>query len=228
MSALGVHTVHWGYASSAGGLAVGALLLAFSSASPAPAQDVPEAPLFTEPVLRIEEDWALVVNEPDGNVDSPQFHTVMSPYDSAESFFAQVLWNYRETPNFISGGVQLQSYNGENLIRRRSLEYGQLSGTAETITWTQSLTTDGALLSFEVSNGLSTTWGAFGKDMRIDEDAGLASLNEYSTEVSANESCVTYGSNRVDSMTITQVRFYGASGLLWVDVTPRVVFELVN
>ena len=230
MSALRVRTVRWGYASTAGGLVAGALFLAFSSVSPAPAQydGVAAPPLFMEPVLRVEEDWALVLNEPDGNGDSPQFHTVMSPYSDAGSFFAQVLWNYRETPDFTSGGVQLQSYNGENLIRRRSLEYGQLSASAETITWTQSLTTDGALLSFEVSEGQSTTWGTFGKDMRIDEDAGLASLNDYSPDVSAKESGVTYGSNRVNTMSITQVRYYGASGLLWVDETPRVVFELSN
>lgn len=230
MSALRVCNVRWDYASTAGGLAAAALFLVFSSVSPAPAQydGVAAAPIFTEPVLRIEEDWALVLNEPDGNVDSPQFHTVMSPYDSAESFFAQVLWNYREVPEFKPGGVQLQSYYGDKLIRRLSMEYGQLSATAETITWTQSLTTDGAMLSFEVSDGQSTTWGSFGKDMRIDEDAGLKGLDGYRTEVSVKESCITYGSNRVDSMFITQVRYYGASGLLWVDVTPHVVFELSN
>ncbi len=168
----------------------------------------------------------LVLNEPNGNIDCPQFHTLMSPFDDTESFFAQVLWNYRETPEFTSGGVQLQSYNGEDLIRRRSMEYGQLSATAETITWTQTLATDGAELSFEVSNGESTTWGNFGKDMRISADADLASLEDYSPDVSVRESCVTYGSNRVEMMVITQVRYYGAGGLLGVDETPHVVFEL--
>ncbi len=228
MSALRVRNVRWRYASTAGGLTAAALVLALASVSPAPAQSAGDtaAPPSTEPVLRVEEDWILVLNEPDGNVDSPQFHTVMSPFADVGSFFAQVLWNYRETPDFTSGGVQLQSYNGEDLIRRRSMEYGQLSSTAETITWTQSLTTDGALLSFEVSNGRSTTWGTFGRDMRIDEDADLASLGDYSPDVSATESCVTYGSNRVETMSIVQVRYYGASGLLRVDATPRVVFEL--
>ncbi len=229
MSALRICNSRWGYAPKAGGLALGVvLLLALSSVTPAPAQfdGVAAAPFFTEPVLRIEEDWALVLNEPDGNVDSPQFHTVMSPYDDSEMFFAQVLWNYREVPDFIPGGVQLQSYYGDKLIQRRSMEYGQLSTAAETITWTQSLSTDGALLSFEVNNGQSTTWGSFGRDMRIDDDAGLKSLEGYSTDVTVRESGVTYGSNRVDSMSITQVRYYGASGLLWVDATPRVVFEL--
>ena len=168
----------------------------------------------------------LVLNEPDGNVDSPQFDTVMSPFQEVDSFFAQVLWNYRETPNFVSGGVQLQSYEGELLTRRRSMEFGQLSTTAETITWTQGLSTDGVVLSFEVTNGRSTTWGAFGTDMRISSDANVPNLSDYSPDVSAQQSCITYGSNRVNEMVISQVRYYGATGLLGVDNTPRVVFEL--
>jgi hypothetical protein len=220
--------MRWSVGSAAFGLAAGALVFAFSSVSTAPAQDggAGVGPFFTEPVVRVEEDWMLVLNEPDGNVDSPQFHTVMSPFGDAGSFYAQVLWNYRETPDFVAGGVQLQSYEGESLIRRRSMEYGQLSSTAETITWTQSLTTDGVALSFEVTNGQSTTWGTFGTNMRISSDANLPDLNGYSPDVSARQSSVTYGGNRVNVMSISQVRYYGASGLLWVDDTPRVVFEL--
>jgi hypothetical protein len=228
MSTLRVRNVRWGYASTAGGLAAGALFLAFSSISPAPAQygGGAGAPPFTEPIIHVEEDWMLVLNEPDGNVDSPQFDTVMSPFQDVDSFFAQVLWNYRETPDFTSGGVQLQSYEGERLIRRKSMEFGQLSTTAETITWTQGLITDGVTLSFEVTNGQSITWGAFGKDMSISSDANLPDLSAYSPDVSAQQSCITYGSNRVNEMVITQVRYYGATGLLGVDNTPRVVFQL--
>jgi hypothetical protein len=106
------------------------------------------------------------------------------------------------------------------------MEFGQLSNAAETITWTQTLETDGMRLSVHVSNGQSTTWGAFGKDMTIHADAGLPDLSGYDPQTSASESCVTYGSNRVDLLVITQVRYYGASGLLHVDNTPRVVSEL--
>lgn len=221
MSAKHFHQVRWGCASSAGVLAAVALFFAFSTATPVPA----DAP-FMEPILRVEEDWVLVLNEPDGSVDSPQFHTVMSPFSDVETYFAQVLWNYREEPDYISGGVQLQSYDGETLVRGKSMEFGQLSTTAETVSWTQSLETNGTSLSFSISNGQSTTWGVFGKDMYIATDAALASLNNYNPDFSAQASGITYGSNRVNTMTITQVRYYGASGLLGVDATPRVVSEL--
>jgi len=179
-----------------------------------------------EPVVRIEEDWLLVLNEPDGNADSPQFHTVMAPFVGYDDYYAQVLWNYRETPGFTPGGVQLQSYYGEHMTRSRSMEFSKLNTTAETIQWTQSLATDGLVLEFQVQNGQSITWGSFGKDMRISSDANLPNLAGYSPDFSAQNSGVTFGSNRVDLMVITQVRKYGPSGLLSVDSTPRIVFEL--
>jgi hypothetical protein len=224
MSGLRLRRMSRSVGSAALGVTAGALFFAFLAGSPAPATD--GAGPFPEPVIRVEEDWKLVLNQPDGDVDSPQFHTIMSPYTDVDSFYAQVLWNYRETPDFTSGGVQLQSYEGDTLIRRKSMEYGQLSTTTETVTWTQSLTTDGVALSFDVTDGESVTWGTFGKDMRISSDANLSDLSSYSPDVSAHESCVTYGGNRVNLLVITEVRYYGESGLLGVDVTPRVVFEL--
>lgn len=204
----------------ASGVALGCAALAFTSPM---AQSSSEWP---ENVIRVEEDWVLVLNEPNDAVTAPQFHTVMSPIASTDSYFAQVTWNYRENPDFISGGMQLHGCDGENVVRRRIVAMGELSTAAETVTWTQALATDGALAYFEIFNGQSTTWGSFGKDMRIDLDSYTSYLNDYTPEVSAENSTVTFGSNRVDSLTITQVRWYGASGLLAVDNTPRVVFQL--
>ena len=118
-----------------GGLATSALLLVWS-ANGARSQVAPS-------VVRVEEDWMLVLNEPNGVVDSPQYHTVMSPFSDFEESYAQVLWNYRETPEFRRGGVQMQGYYGETLTASRSLEFAQLNTYAETIRWTQSLSTDG-------------------------------------------------------------------------------------
>jgi len=178
-----------------------------------------------EPVIWVEEDWVMVLNEPDDGIHSPQFHTVMAPSADVEGNYAQVLWNYRETPDFSSGGIQLQSYDGEDLLRVRTVETRSLSSEAETISWTQGLWTDGAVLTFYIDNGNSTTWGSFGRDMRIDESATVPNLNDYDPDASVANCMVTFGSNRVETLMITQVRRYGESGLISVDSTPRVVYD---
>lgn len=193
---------------------------------PSPQPAVSQMLLPPNPVVRVEEDWVIVLNEPNGNVTAPQFHTVMAPFPDFATTYAQVLWNYRENPRFLAGGVQLQSYWGEDLNRARSMEFSMLNTSAETISWTQVLVADGSVLSFEVVNGNSVTWGMFGKDMRLATDSTLNSLNDYSADFSAQNSGVTYGSNRVDLMVITEVRRYDAAGLVTVDATPRVVFQL--
>lgn len=220
MSRVFIHGLRWSCVAAAGALGIG--FWGFVSTTSTSAQVV----ALAEPVLRIEEDWRMQLNEPDRHVDSPQFHTIMTPYANLDSYFAQVLWNYRETPDFSAGGVQLQSYNGTRLQSRRSLEYGRLSTSAETIRWTQALETDGTRLTFEVVNGESSTWGTFGRDMRIADHADLPSLDQYNPDVSVRESCVTFGANRVNSLRIVEVRYYGASGLLRTDSTPRVVSSM--
>ncbi len=215
-------TSGWGFAFVRPLLAVAAGILALTFFA------VPNAQGQDEPVIRIEEDWLLILNYPDPDIDSPQFHTVMSPFANLDSYYAEVVWNYREIPDFLPGGLQLESWNGEQLVRSRTVRETQLSTTAETIRWTQALQTDGTILTFDITNGLSTTWGIFGKDMNITADASLLDLSTYSADVSAQNACVTYGANRVNLLAIVQVRCYGASGLLSVDRTPRIVFNLAT
>jgi hypothetical protein len=68
----------------------------------------------SERVVRVEEDWELDVNEPNDDTTAPQFHTVMSPMPDLASYHAQTLWNYRETPDFVAGGVQLHTATTES------------------------------------------------------------------------------------------------------------------
>lgn len=178
------------------------------------------------PVIRVEEDWKLVLNVPDGTVDAPQLHTAMSAFGHFDSSYAQVTWNYREVPYFRPGGLQIQAWDGDGLSFAMSFGSSQLSTIAETITWTQGLLTDGQMLSFKITNGQSTTWGAFGGGhMGVAGTAYVANLNGYSTDVSAENSWITYGANRVDLLMITEVRRYGPDGLISVDSTPRIIHQ---
>ncbi len=179
-------------------------------------------------VIRVEEDWVLVLNQPDGDVVAPQFHTVTSPMGGLDSLFAQVTWNYRELPEFASGGLQLQGWKGEEAAVVRSFGSRKLSTVAETVTWTQALEIDGSQIAFTIGNGQSVTWGSFGypaQNMHIQGGTRLADLNAYDAAISVDNSGITYGSNRVSRLMITEVRRYGPSGLLSRDTTDRVVFS---
>jgi len=176
-------------------------------------------------VVRVEEDWVLVLNQPNDSVNSPQFHTIMSPTGNIDGFYAQVVWNYREIPDFMAGGLQLQLWNGEEAIQFKSDREDPLSTAAETIRWTQALETNDGTLSFRITDGQSVTWGDFGEGLHLASAGGPAALNGYSPEVSVQNTCITYGANRVNVLAIGQVRYYGSSGLIYVDETPRIVYQ---
>lgn len=178
-----------------------------------------------DPVIRVEEDWQLVLNDPDSLVRAPQFHTVMSPFANLDSYYAMVIWNYRELPEFAAGGLQIQDWCGENQLGRNSVGEELLSTAAETITWTQRLSVNSAAYTFEIVNGRSQTWGNFGDNMRVCRSPGGSDLGAYSTSVSTENSWITYGANRVDRLAITQVRYYRQSGTVVVDSNPKVVYE---
>jgi len=178
------------------------------------------------PIMRVDQDWEAVLIEPGPDTCAPQFHTVMSPFDSLEALALQADWNFREDPEFIPGGLQLLAFAGEDVVAARSLREDPLSTVAETITWTQRMATTGSWLRFEIV-GNSTSWGAFGgSDTRLWGTTGVANLNAYRTDLSVGKSWVSYGANRVQLLRIREVRFYdGNNNLLSRDTTSHVVYQ---
>jgi hypothetical protein len=179
-------------------------------------------------VMRVEEDWELVLAAPSTIKTAPQLETVSSPVGHLSSIFARVTWNYREQPEFLAGGMQLQAWNGDTYLAKTNFGSDDLSTVSETVTWTQSIKTDGYLLTLKVSNGQSTTWGSFGGSLlTLQGIVYLPNLNGYSTDVSVANSGITFGANRVEMLRIKEVRRYdGAGDLLSTDSTSRVVHQL--
>lgn len=182
------------------------------------------------PIVRVEEDWVLWVYQPAGILFAPQFHTVISPVGNLDSYYFQITWNYWEMPSFAPGGFQVQHWNGDNLLGTNSVGNAELSLSAEAITWTQIIETNGNLLGFSILNGRSQTWGQFGyPETTIIQTGGVPDLNGYSPDVSIANSWITYGANRVSVLGITKVRKYNSLGeLVVVDSTPRYVFGTVH
>ncbi len=171
-------------------------------------------------VARVEEDWELVVNDPDPNNNGPQVTCSISPL-SIETAYAAFDINYQTQPDYSAGRLQLHVWDPNNPIVKKDFPVsGMLSQAGETITWTQTMTLVEGHLRFKVVNGQSATWGNFGGDSQaITVYTRLADLNGYDPGVSLRNSGVCFASNLVTSLTLKAVRWYDASGAMIQEVT---------
>jgi hypothetical protein len=178
------------------------------------------------PVMRIEEDWEIVVGEPSPDENLPQLYVVSTPSGSIDGQYSVFEINNLLLPDFYGGGLQFQTWWGDQATgEAHHTNYSSLSTNGETITFTVRLRAWGdGNVSFKVQNGQSTTWGAFGNNssLRLVRDCGLSTLSSYTPESSAKYSRVGSGRGRIQTFRIKQVRYYDANGnLLSTDDTDR-------
>lgn len=177
-------------------------------------------------VVRVEEDWELVVAEPDANNNAPQVLCVTSPAGTVQSLHAELVVNHQSLPAFVPGGIQLQVWDNETpLVWRKFPNVAVMSQPGETVRWTQSADLAGGMLTFEVLGGSSTTWGAFGGQgyLKASVPSTLANLNAYDPALSVKNSGVSYAGNRVQSLVLRKVRLVMSNGAVLEDATPRPV-----
>lgn len=116
-------------------------------------------------VVRVEEDWELIVLEPALDSSGPQINCVISPYGNADSIYATLEVNHHSISGDEIGGLQMQVWNGAARVGpAKIVDACTLSGTGESITWTQSMNVSSNSLLFEVTNGSCATWTKFGTD----------------------------------------------------------------
>ena len=179
-------------------------------------------------LVHVEEDWELVVGQPDANSAGPQIICTMSPFADINDTYFTFEVNHQSVPYWAPGGLTLHQWAGESLVQSMNRSDRSVMQTPnETVTWTQCLDTQGAGLSFQVKSGHSTTWGDFGKSnhFRMQSNWGVNNLNSYTPAVSAGRSGVAFASNRVQSLKILRVRGTLSDGTTATDNTVRVVYQ---
>lgn len=171
-------------------------------------------------VVRVEEDWQLVVNQPDADLNGPQVTCIISPA-SVDLAYCAFDVNYNTQPNYSAGGLQMHLWNPDQPIVVGSFPAtGTLQQANETVTWTQSMSISQGVLSFAVKNGQSATWGSFDNSAQPLLAATTATdLNGYDPNVSLTNSGVCFASNLVTSLTLNAVRWYAADGTLIAQTT---------
>lgn len=166
-------------------------------------------------VLQIEEHWELAVGGPEEDRCAPQISMVMSPTDSLDDDFFMVTLNHWSFPDFAAGGIQVQRWRGEQcLASTHSHSHAELRHDGEVITWTQRLSLNHGILSLEILDGSSSTWGSFGggSSMKLTVPTTLSRLNDYQPAISLGQSGIGYAGNRVSSLVLQRLSWTTSDG----------------
>lgn len=188
-----------------------------------------ETPDVPELVDRIEEDWHVVVGDPDPESDSPQILNVMSPLATIQDEHAVFEINHVTQPEYSAGGLQLQRWTGpEHCVESTPVsDYGTFAQAGEDVRYTLRMSLRDSVLYYSVRNGTSQTWGSFGApgQFRLSVGSGMKTLSRYSPAFSVSESKVAFGTHRVEKFERTEIRYYWQGQLVAKDQTPAVVHE---
>jgi hypothetical protein len=176
------------------------------------------------PIVRVEQDWELVVGEPRSVSSSPQIVCMISPTAGTGALYAAFELNHQSLPQYSPGGMQLQLWNGEQLqVEANAADGYKLESPGEVIRWTQVMDVSTGRLVFSVINGTSSTWGNFGNGLVVETHSPHANLRNYSTATSVEHSGVTFAPHRVQSLVIKRVRLLRTNGQTSEDATEHVV-----
>jgi hypothetical protein len=158
-------------------------------------------------VVSVEEHWELRVSQPESDRSAPQITMVMSPTGHLDGRHFLFTLNHSTVPDYAAGGVQLQVWDGEELLDSHSAHEGDaLDHGDETITWVQRVSLNDGNVTFQIVNGQSESWGSFGgESLSHSTPSTIEALNSYRPAVSISESQVSYAENRVVSLVLKKL-----------------------
>jgi hypothetical protein len=166
-------------------------------------------------IVRVEEDWELIVSTPDPLQDAPQVSTWMSPTGSLDEWHFGLDINHAQKIGYDGGGFQTKACHGSDLFHEFIGKPGEnLNQAGDTVRWTQLMAIHNSHVIFGIKNGSSTSWGNFGGTETMVTSAMHASnLNAYNPDLSRESSGVGFAANRVGSLCLVRFRLYTQQGL---------------
>jgi hypothetical protein len=189
------------------------------------AQEEETSPPPTGPVVRIEQDWVLTVAAPDADTASPQVATQMNLDVYGESFAIFAI-NFQQVPSFWPGGMEIQLWDGSEVIDVDAFAAYELSQDQESIRWTQVLEIKEGRVRFFIKEGSSTSFGEFGTtSFSVDRPTSLQNLDQFKVEDTLKNSGVLLGANRVKKLSLVESRYFDAQNNLRRDQEEKVIVE---
>lgn len=180
-----------------------------------------------ESVTSIEEDWQLQIDTPNAAKSSPQVNCLTSTGADIESPYALFLVNQ---PGSTGGNLQLQLWNGGQLLVTTDVPNSSavLDKAGDRINWTTRLSVSKGVLTAEVLNLSSSTWGnSSGKNTiaSVSAPTSLNDLNNYDPNVTCRNSGVEFGNMRVQKLLLRKTRIYTGKQKSVETSLERVVFQ---
>jgi len=180
-------------------------------------------------VVRVEEDWELYVGDPDINSNGPQVACTFSPAGHLNGEYAVFEVNFQSLPDYVRGGLQLQIWEGETPTDSHKFPSSSAMATSEEVVkWTQTMDLHGGVITYEIVNGTSTTWGSFGGQGYLKHSCttSLDNLNGYSANLSIANSGAAFAGNRVRLLVLRAVRYHLSDGQVVEDTLAHVAHPL--
>ncbi len=177
--------------------------------------------------IRVEEDWYVKIGTPEPEADSPQISTVIAPSWSLWGKYAVFDMNCATQPGFSSGGVQLQMWQDDGIIQTCSnTNWDSIHVVDEEIRYTSAMSIVNGNIVFEILNGSSTSWGAFGTgELKLQASTWRDNLNWYDPNFTTWNSRIGFASHRVRRFILERVRYTRSNGTSMLDNTPRVLHQ---
>ncbi len=166
-------------------------------------------------IYKIEEDWEMVIHEPDPANHSPQVTFYTSPSWNLDDVYFQLQMNYAADKEFSGGGFHVASVQNDQILdEARSVTRRVLATDGDHIRWTSVMAVIHNKLLFAVRDGHATEWGNFGgPDYLVKMTASpVPDLAEYHPQQSLDNVDIGFGANRVQSVKLLQVRVFYTDG----------------
>ena len=186
---------------------------------------------FAQGINHVEEDWELVLGQPDDNVCGPQVATTMSPFNDIRDTYFTFEINHRSAPYWTAGGLTIHQWAADWRIQSFDrVDRSVMNTDNEVVTWTQVLDANWGQLTFQIKDGQSSTWGPFGYSgmFKRHTNWGVNNINSYTPDVSISQSGPAFAGNRVKSLKIKEIRLTLDDGFTLTDPTERVAYQLVE
>jgi hypothetical protein len=177
-------------------------------------------------IVRVEEDWEYRVATGGSDGVLPEVTCAMSPLGGHDGDYMTFELNHQSQPGYESGGLHLNLWHGEALQGSVHAQPDAVQGqTGEVVSWTQTMTLQEGLLTYEITNGTSTTWNAFGTgELKASVASSLADLNGY--DVNQSVEGLVLATDGVSYLVLKSVRLVTSTGtVLHITVDRDVLAE---